>query len=62
MTAATPTTPGPAAPDPKSVERKSVERMMEEPPTQLALALRRLRNEGCSVDPQSAVASFNSAF
>ena len=57
MNTAAATTPGPAAPDPKSVET-----IMGGRPTQLALALRRLRDEKCSVDPQSAVARFNSAF
>ncbi len=30
--------------------------------TQLTIALRRIRNQDCPVDPQSAVAPFNSAF
>lgn len=32
------------------------------PVSQFTLALRRLRDEACAVDPQAAVARFNSAF
>jgi len=48
------TTAAPAAPEAPTIDA--------EEPTHLDRALRRILDEGCPIDPQAAVAPFNSAF